>query len=152
MPAALVLIDLSSQASWEFQFFPNELRTVDRANWRPQETTTGTMPLFYENREPRRLSFPELYLDNTETGVSVTETLADLKAFTMDEQDDTGMPPVLLATWGDRKERCVLEEIQIEEIYFTEDGDPTRAKIGLELLEIQPIGEATSVHVTEDIF
>lgn len=143
MAEKLALIDLDSQAAWEFQFFPNEVRTADRANWEPQDTTIGTKPLFYANREPRRISFPELYLDYS--GESLTATLDELRVFAIDEKDTTGMPARLLATWGDRIERCVMEELSIEEIFFNSVGEPTRARIGIELIELQPDGEGTSV-------
>ena len=61
--STLVLIDLNSQASFEFQYFPNEVKSVDRSNWEAQEVTIGTKPLFYQNREPQVLTFSELYFD-----------------------------------------------------------------------------------------
>jgi hypothetical protein len=96
-----------------------------------------------------------LILDNTDTNESLTETLDELKSFVMDEDSDTGSPPALLAVWGDRKERCVLTDLTIEEIMFTDEGLPIRARISLELLELQPDGEGTGVResrTTEDIF
>ena len=150
----LVLIDLNSQASFEFQFFPDNVKTVDRANWTAQETTIGAKPLFYANREPRTLTFSELYFDNTDTNESLTQTLEDLRAFTMDEVLDMGAPPALLATWGDQSLRCVLHDLTIEQIFFTDEGNPIRARLSIELLELQPEGEGTGVRdsqYTEDV-
>jgi hypothetical protein len=144
--ASLVLIDLNSQDSWEFQYFPNEVVSNRRVNWSVQETTTGTKPLFYENREPKQLSFTELYLDNTATGESLSEKLKSLEDFTTEEREDRGSPPPMLAVWGDRKLRCVLQDLTVEEKFFNSEGFPTRARISLELIELQPEGEATGVH------
>lgn len=131
------LINLTNQESFFFQFFPNENRTTDRANWNAQETTIGVKPLFYANREPRTLEFQELYLDNTETNESLTPDLNKLRDL-MVEVAERGTPPPLLAVWGDRRERCVLQELTIEENFFNEDGIPLRARIGLSLMQIQP--------------
>lgn len=147
MSAALVLIDLGSQASFEFPFFPNEITSEDGANWEPQPTANGKKPLFYANGEPGTLTFPELWLDNTRTGLSLTPTIIELKSFTLDEQDDRGAPPALLAVWGDEKLRCVLKRASITRNYFDTSGNPLRAKVSLDLMEIQDEGEFTGVNV-----
>lgn len=143
--SVLVLIDLNSQASWEFQIFPENLKTNDKVNWKPQETTTGVKPLYYGNQDPRRLSFPELWLDNTDTGESLTEILDELRTFLTEENETTGMPPRLLVTWGSRKEVVVCEDLTIEETFFDGSAEPLRAKVSLELIRIQPEGEGSSV-------
>ncbi len=139
--SVLVLIDLSSQVSFEFQYFPNIIRSQRGVNWRPQDTTIGTKPLMYENREPKRLSFTELWLDSTDTGDSLTGLLEILEEFCTSESDSAGVsrgrPPVLLATWGDRRQRCVLTDLTVEEEFFNEAGEPTRARLSIELIEVQ---------------
>ena len=144
--STLVLIDLNSQASFEFQYFPNEVKSVDRSNWEAQEVTIGTKPLFYQNREPQVLTFSELYFDTTDSNITLTETLNSLRSFSMDEVDDHGAPPSLLAVWGDNKLRCVLHDLTIEQIYFTPDGLPTRARLSLELTEIQADSEGVGAN------
>ncbi len=147
--AGFSLVNLTNQDSFVFQYFPNETRTNDRANWNAQETTNGVKPLFYANREPRTFDFQELYLDNTATNESLTPDLKKLRAL-MDENEERGTPPALLAIWGDRNERCVLEDLTIEEIFFNSEGEPTRVRISMTLLEVQPeSGETTSVVVKE---
>lgn len=147
--AGFALVNLTNQDSFVFQYFPKENRTNNRSNWNPQETTVGVKPLLYGNRDPRQLEFHELYLDNTETNESLTPDLKKLRAL-MEETEGRGTPPPLLAIWGDRNERCVLEDLTIEEIFFNTDGSPTRARISMTLLEIQPdSGETTSVVVQE---
>ena len=144
--AGMALINLENQGAFVFQFFPANLRTQDRANWQPQETTVGVKPLLYGNREPRRIEVPELYLDNTDTNESLTEQIKELRGLM--EETDKGTPPALLAVWGDRNERCVLEELSIEEQFFNADGEPTRVRINLGLIQLQPeFSESTGVRV-----
>lgn len=145
MSTTLVLIDLNSQASYEFQFFPNMLSTEDAANWEEQDTAGGTKPLFYMNRSPQMLTFPELYLDNTDTGQSLAEQIKELRSFCFDEVPDTGAPAPLLATWGDENLRCVVTRLSTERIYFNESGEPTRARMAMDLKELQEFGEGTGV-------
>jgi hypothetical protein len=144
--AGLVLINLENQGAFTFQFFPSSVTTSDRANWTAQETTIGVKPLFYGNREPRKIDFPELWFDNTDTNESLTPTIKELRA--LFEETEKGTPPALLAGWGDRNERCVLEELSIEEAYFNADGEPIRARIQMSLVQLQPdSGETTNVRV-----
>ncbi len=148
--AGFVLIRLDNQDSFVFQFFPKDLDWSQRANWSPQDVTTGTQPLFYANREPRRINVPELYLDSTETGESLTPDLKKLRSL-HDESEQEGTPPPLLAAWGDRQERCVLEDLKVTEEFFNESGHPLRVKISLTLLEVQnENSESTSVRLVED--
>src|SRR4051794_1876530 len=113
MPPSLVLIDLNSQASFEFQFFPTEFDTEHAANWQPQDVTSGKKPLFYSNTEPGRLTFPELWLDSTSTRESLKDTLDELHSFSLDEQEDRGAPPAMLATWGDEKFQGVMTSMRV---------------------------------------
>lgn len=142
--AGFALINLENQQAFTFQYFPANVQTVDRANWQGQETTIGVKPLFYANREPRLLDFPELWLDNTETNESLTPQIKELRKLM--EETEKGTPPALLAAWGDRNERCVLQEMTIEEKFFTTDGYPIRARIKMTLVQLQPeYSEATGV-------
>lgn len=146
--AGLILINLENQGAFVFQFFPSSVNTTDRANWNAQETTVGVKPLFYANREPRRIDFPELYLDNTDTNESLTERIKELRMLM--EETEKGTPPALLAAWGDRNERCVLEELSIEEKFFNPAGEPIRVLIKMGLLQLQPeFSEAVGVRVNE---
>lgn len=144
-----MLIDLTSQASIEFQFFPSEVTTEDGANWEPQNTANGKKPLFYANGEPGKLTVPDLVIDGTMVtpNQSMTESIKKLKSFTLDEKEDRGAPPPLLATWGDEKMRCVLTRMTVTRIFFDSDGKPLRAKVSLDLLEFQDEDGATGVNV-----
>lgn len=146
--AGLILINLENQGAFTFRFFPQTVATTDRANWSAQETTIGVKPLFYGNREPRRIDFPELWFDNTDTNESLTPTIKELRM--LFEETEKGTPPALLAGWGDRNERCVLEELSIEEQFFNTNGEPLRARIRMSLIQLQPdAGETTGVKVVE---
>jgi len=146
--ATLVLIDLNSQASFEFQYFPDEVQTRLHPNWRPQDVTIGIKPLLYENSDPELLTFPELWMDESYTNESLTETLQSLKEFAAAEVEDRGAPPPLLATWGDRKQLCVLQDLTIAETFFSDNGEPIRARLSMELIQIQDEGEAVGVNIT----
>lgn len=142
------LIDLSSNISFTFRYFPERITTSGRANWTPQETSIGVKPLFYGNTEPLRISVDELVLDNTDTNNSLRGDLEDLRLFAT-EIEDGGTPPALLAVWGEHRVRCVLTDYSIEEEEFSPEGEPLRARIRLDLIELQEEGEATSVRVVE---
>ncbi len=149
--SGLVLINLANQDAFTFRFFPESVRTTDRVNWEAQETTIGIKPLFYGNREPREIEFEELWFDSTDTNESLTTELKSLKAL-LDELEETGRPPILLAAWGDRHERCVITDLSIEEVFFHDDGHPMRAKVSLSLLQLEAekrIGTST-VEILED--
>jgi hypothetical protein len=141
------LIDLSSNISFTFQYFPETVTTSDRANWEAQNLTTGHKPLFYSNREPMQISVENLVLDNADTGRSLRLDLEDLRTL-MEEVDGQGAPPPLLAIWGDHKERCVLQDLTIEEEMFNDDGACIRARIAIQLTELQPDGEGTTVRTS----
>lgn len=144
MPS-LVLIDLNSQASFEFQFFPSSLELEGGANWEQQNTAGGKKPLFYSNSDGTRLTFPELWWDSTDTGESLNPRMDELRGFCLDEQDDRGAPPSLLATWGDAKLQCVLSRYRFVPEFWDGDGNPLRVRLDLEFLEIQDEGEATNL-------
>ena len=122
--------------TFTFKFFPTPpISHGRRSNWREQETTTGTQPLFYFNREAKTLQFPELWLDNTDTNESLTPTMLDVYAL----QDETcdGAPPPLIVTWGDRTERVILEEVHFDEEFHTPVGNPIRVKASLTFKQVQ---------------
>lgn len=131
-----VIVSLCGPGVFVFDFFPVAPIEVNRrANWPEQETTTGTRPLFYSNRDPRRLEVGEVWLDKTDTNESITPQIEALLAL----QDEVceGTPPPLLALWGDRRERVVLEDARIEEMFHRPDGSPIRARVSLSLKEVQ---------------
>jgi phage protein U len=145
--AGFVLIRLDTSDSFAFQYFPQELDVQKRANWTPQSTTIGQQPLFYSNREPDRIDVPELILDNTLTGESLTPVMKQLSAL-HEESEQEGTPPPLLAAWGDQNLRCVLEDLKFHQTYFGKNGQPLRVRVSLTLLQLQPAeGETTSVRV-----
>lgn len=137
-PGALgkfVVIALGPGA-FTFDFFPTAPITLERrANWSEQDTTIGTKPLFYENRDPRKLGVQEVWLDRSDSNESITPQIEELMAL-QDEIVD-GTPPPCLVLWGDRQEYSVLEEIHIEETLHRKDGAPIRARVTLSFKELQ---------------
>jgi hypothetical protein len=131
-----VLVNLEGAGGFVFRRFPSGVETGGRVNWQPQETTVGVKPLFYANREPKLIRFEELWLDNTDTNDSITPDIEALFRLT-EETADKGRPPVLLATWGDRQERCVLQDLTVNEQMFLPAGTPIRARVSIMLIQFQ---------------
>lgn len=145
-----VLINLEGKGSFIFDLFPREIQTARRVTWEPQEITRGTKPLFYGNRDPKRISVNEVVFDGTELNQSIEPQITALYAL-QNEDAQLARPPVLLAVWGDRQERCVLEDVTIAEKFFSPDGVPLRAVVSLQLIEVQEQGEATSLTVNDEV-
>jgi Contractile injection system tube protein len=145
-----VLINLEGNGSFVFDLFPREIQTSRRVTWEPQDITRGTKPLFYSNRDPKRIAINEVVFDGTELKESIEPQLTALYAL-QNEDSQLGRPPVLLAIWGDRQERCVLEDITIVEKFFSPEGEPLRAIVSLQLVEIQETGDATGLLVNDEV-
>lgn len=143
-----VLAVLTGPGSFVFDLFPRAITMLDRATWQPQETTIGVKPLFYANRDPRQITVDEIYLDASDTNQSLTPEIKALQALM--EETERGTPRPLNAYWGDRQERCVLVELNIEEVFHTREGNPIRAKVRLGLMQLQEAGERTSSRAVED--
>ena len=144
-----VLVNQEGPGSFVFDFFPAKINTTQRANWEAQDVTIGTKPIFYGNRDPRRITVDEIWLDGTDSGSSITEDIKLL--FALQKETKQGTPPALAAIWGDRQEQVVLEEVSIEEQFFSSDGEPLRARVRLQLIEIQSYGEQTSNADRDDV-
>jgi hypothetical protein len=147
---ALVLINLEGAGRFFFDVFPKDINTTNHANWEPQDITIGTKPLFYANREPKKISIPEVVLDRTKTQESIKDDIANLEAL-QSEDPTLGRPPALLAIWGDEQYRCVLEEVTINRKWFSPEGNPQRASVSLQLLELQEERESVDVVVRDDV-
>lgn len=145
-----VLINLEGRGTFVFDLFPREIQTSRHVMWEPQEVTRGTKPLFYGNRDPKRITVNEVVFDGTELNVSIEPQITALYAL-QNEDARLGRPPILLALWGDRQERCVLEDVSIVEKFFSSEGDPQRAVVTMNLVEIQEQGEATSLTINDEV-
>jgi len=148
---AFVLINLEGAGSFFFDFFPKEIQTTSRAVWEPQDVTIGVKPIFYGNRDPKRISVPEVWLDRSDTGdpgESIKDDIANLESLQA-EDPKLGRPPALLAIWGDEQFRCVLEEVTISRKWFSSEGNPQRASVSLQLLELQEESESVDVVVRD---
>ena len=142
------LINLEGGESFVFQFFPREIQTSGRSNWEAQDTTIGVRPLFYANRDGERISIPEVYLDGTDDNQSIEPEIRALQALRA-EVPKLGRPPALLAAWGDEHYRCVLEEVSVTRNFFSPEGNPLRATVSLQLLELQKEREAVEVVIRD---
>ncbi|HEY6327869.1 MAG TPA: hypothetical protein VI756_00930 [Blastocatellia bacterium] len=105
------------------------------ANWPEQDTTIGTKPLFYANRDPKKIEVSEVWLDQSDDSSSLTSQINAL--FALQDETALGTPPLLLALWGDRAEMCVLVDVRAEETFHAPEGWPIRVKVSLELEERQ---------------
>ena len=141
-----VLISLETPDSFVFDRFPNQIQSTDRANWEEQDVSIGTKPLFYSSTEPRKISVPELMLDSTRDGGDIGDQIDRLRK--LKQETKSGAPPALLAIWGDRQQRCVMEEVTIAETFFTPAGDPLRARVSLQLVELQEQHEVVTSSVS----
>lgn len=145
------LLDLSTNYTFEFQYYPAEIRLSEKSNWDAQNTVRGKRPLFYANTDGQRIAVDDLVIDETDGGISIKPTL-DLLLL-MKTEDEDKPPPVLLAVFGDWTIRCVLESVDIRMIHFNNDGECDRAEVSIVLIEIQEDGETAPASVyTEDIF
>ena len=132
------IINLCGGGVIRLKYFPSPepgIRHGRRANWQEQDTTIGTKPLFYMNRDPRRLDIPELWLDESDTNASVKPQMEAIYAL----QDETceGTPPPLLVVWGDQQRRVILEDAEFEEVMHSRPGVPVRARATLSFKEVQ---------------
>lgn len=152
-----VLISLETTDSFIFDLFPTRdqgIQSTDRANWEEQDVTIGTKPLIYSSKQPRKISVPELILDGSRTNESIGPKIDALRKLGLEHKRkvivngvtkiSNAAPPALLAIWGDRQERCVMEELVVTETVFTKNGDPLRARISLQLVEIQKVREVVT--------
>jgi hypothetical protein len=147
---AFVLINLEGAGDFFFDLFPKEIQTTGRAVWEQQDTTIGVKPIFYANRDPKRITVPEVFLDRTDTQESIKPDIEALEALQA-EVPTLGRPPALLAIWGDEQFRCVLEEVTINRKWFSAEGNPQRAMVTLQLLELQEESESVDVVVRDDV-
>jgi hypothetical protein len=138
----------SMQLVYEYKF-PPSIQQTSRAHWQPQDTTIGTQPLFYANREPLRIAVPELWLDKTETNESIRPDITALFVL-QKERTGEGRPPALIVAWGVNRELVVLEEVYVEELMFKQNGDPLRARVSLTFMELQDTVERVTVRVVDD--
>ncbi len=141
------LVDLERDRTVVMPFFPERVGQNRRANWSPQDVFSGVMPLAYGNRDPQRVRV-ECWLDRSEEGESISPDIDAL--FALQEEGEKGQPPALLALWGDRVERVVLEEVDVDTEFFLPGGEPLRARVRLGLTQVQDDLVETGVREVDD--
>jgi hypothetical protein len=142
-----LLMNLETDSTFVFDLFPERVNQAMRANWEPQDVYRGVKPLAYGNREPQRIRV-ECWLDRSDAGESISPDIDAL--FALQAEGVKGQPPALLALWGDRFERVVLEEVEVETERFLPLGEPVRARVRLGLTGLQDDLTQTSVREVDD--
>jgi hypothetical protein len=130
------LINLQGGGAFQFTHFPAEISATDAANYEPIDTTGGTKPLFYQNREGQEISVEELTLDRTATGESIEDEIEQLRAM-MTPSGSNPAPPQLQMMAGDFKQRVVLKDLTVNRTFFRPDGSAMRASISMTFQEVQ---------------
>lgn len=146
-PGAVVF---NVRREFAFPYFPRSIIQESHANWHTASVTSGVKPLVSSNREPLRIVIDELWLDKTDTNESIRPDIVSLQVMQV-ENPKTGRPPLLLVCWGETMEVVVLENLRIEENFFTPEGDPLRARVSLVLLEHQEQNERVDVVIRGDV-
>ena len=129
-----MLTNLSGPGRFVFEF-PGKIRTTRRNNWPQQNTIGGMKPLHWANRDADQITPEDLWLDRSSENASITPDIEALEALLAESRG--GTPPILLAQWGDRSVRCVIENFDTDEEFFMSDGRPLRARVDLVLTRIQ---------------
>ncbi|OLE54593.1 MAG: hypothetical protein AUG51_07355 [Acidobacteria bacterium 13_1_20CM_3_53_8] len=148
MADGIALINTETGDAWVFQFFPSQLSSDDQANWTPQDVSVGTKPLIYSNRDPQRIEIPEVLLDSTDTGKSLTEEIEQLRSLMRETINHT--PPLLYLICGDWQQRVVMERLRVERKLFNSDGQPIRAYLNMSFIEFRQV-ERVTVNISDSI-
>jgi phage protein U len=146
--ADFTITNLFSNGHFIFKYFPREISTEDAVNWEAQNTTVGTKPLSYANREPQRIVIDELWLDQSDTNSPITTILEELRSL-LEVDTLKGSPPLLIINGGgiNNEGAVVLEKLTIKQTFFTPEGKPLRASVGLTFLEVADRKSSTPPHL-----
>ncbi|HEY6334225.1 MAG TPA: hypothetical protein VI756_33230 [Blastocatellia bacterium] len=133
------LVNLCGGGTYEFVYYPTAPITQGRlSNWEPQDTTIGTKPSFYMNRDGKHLDIGEVWMDRMFDDGDDDSLTNEIQAiYALQDETCQGAPPPLLAVWGDETLTCVLKEVTFEEHKHNKAGEPIRVKVILNLVEIQ---------------
>jgi hypothetical protein len=142
MANGFAIINRATGDAFTFQFTPQSVKNAGRANWNEQEVTAGIKPLVYGNSDPRRISFAEVMLDASDADESLAGDLALLRSLMAEA--DRSTPPELIYIRGGEQLRCVMTELEWDEVRFNRQGDPTRVKVSLTLIEKVRVERVTS--------
>jgi hypothetical protein len=122
-----------------FQFNPSSLsfsRSVESGAY----TTAGFPKVSYSNRGAETLKLSNLWFDTYEyaTKTSVLTLISPIIKST-EIAGSLKRPPVYIFAWGEQYMKCVVTSISYELTMFLADGTPVRAKVSIDLQEVDDI-------------
>jgi hypothetical protein len=139
--AMLTTTDAGAEAI-NFQFNPSSLSFSRSVTWKTESayTAAGFPKVSYSNRSPETLSLKNLWFDTYENATK--KSVLDLIAPIIKATEVVGSlkrPPVYIFAWGDDYLKCVVTNISYELTLFLADGTPVRAKVSIDLQEVDDI-------------
>ncbi|GBO53280.1 hypothetical protein APA_1187 [Pseudanabaena sp. lw0831] len=126
-----------------FQFNPDSLTFARTVNWTVEAgayTTAGFPKVSYSNRGAETLKLSNLWFDTYEyaTKTSVLTLISPIIKST-EIAGALKRPPVYIFAWGENYMKCVVTSISYELTMFLADGTPVRAKVSIDLQEVDDI-------------
>lgn len=136
-----------------FMFNPTQLVFSRSAKWdadNPSRNDQDLLPkVNFKGIDPYQLTISDVLFDTYETGVPVSEQIRKFQATVNPSisQDSGGgsssgkskRPPVYIFRWGTEQTfsfRCVVKKLDFTYTMFLPDGTPVRAKMTLNLQEV----------------
>jgi hypothetical protein len=126
-----------------FQFNPSSLSFSRSVNWQVESgayTTAGFPKVSYSHRGAETLKLSNLWFDTYEyaTKTSVLTLISPIIKST-EIAGSLKRPPVYIFAWGEQYMKCVVTSISYELTMFLADGTPVRAKVSIDLQEVDDI-------------
>ena len=141
--AMLTTTDAGAKAI-NFQFNPSNLTFSRSVNWTPEDgayTTAGFQKISYSSRNAETLKLTDLWFDTYES--TTKKSVLDLIDPIIKATEIAGSlkrPPVFIFAWGAKQYlKCVVTNINYELTMFLADGTPVRAKVSIDLQEVDDI-------------
>jgi len=139
--AMLTTTDAGAEAI-NFQFNPSSLSFSRSVTWETESVrTAGGFPkVHYSKRGPETLKLQNLWFDTYENATK--KSVLDLIAPIIKATEVVGSlerPPVYIFAWGEDYLKCVVTSISYDLTMFLEDGTPVRAKVSIDLQEVDDI-------------
>jgi hypothetical protein len=144
------LVSTDGGGTIEFMFNPTQLAFQQRINLTKNSgarTGRGLPKVNFAYPEPCSLSIQDIMLDTYEEGggksvLSYLQQFEKAVNFAESGEDKEKRPPSYVFTWGSQQYiRCFIVQLSYTLLMFLPDGTPVRAKLSLELEEID---ESTS--------
>jgi hypothetical protein len=144
------LVSTDGGGTIEFMFNPTQLSFQQRINLTKNSgarTGRGLPKVNFAYPEPCSLSIQDIMLDTYEEGggksvLSYLQQFEKAVNFAESGEDKEKRPPSYVFTWGSQQYiRCFIVQLSYTLLMFLPDGTPVRAKLSLELEEID---ESTS--------